>query len=338
MKSARPALGRVSDESSADRPAAPLPRLPIPLAPSLRQGMVRGGAPLFGSRSAAAMERLARRAGQSLVMSGAELANRLSGMEMRYKAVRAALIDSGSDAEFFQYAKAIAQHAAALGELLYGRPLRAATSAPPGPLTDAALEALFNQGPPADLTTVLSRAELARVAVDGIDLASDDMHFAAESAGRGVALLYHAAAHAAERWADFDAMGKTKVGKTDVQSLVTALAALYALAFNAEPMRHASAKSPVVVFCSIAAGALFRRMARQLGIPVMGARKHPLPPLLQELKNIAWIPGRHSEAGTSAAGRRPASASQSGAAKVVNHLRPRRLRPRRAKPQRRQRS
>jgi hypothetical protein len=255
------------------------------------------------------MERMARRSGHTLAMSSAELANRLSGMEMLYKAANAGFIEAGSDAEFFQYAKAIAQHSAALGELLYGRPLDPVTSEPPSRqgLVEAAREALFHQGVPPDLTL-------------------DEMLPTSDSAGRGVALLYHAAFHAAERWAKLDIEPQPKVGKFDVRYLVRELAELYILAFAAQPRKHPSAKSPVVVFCGLAAGALYRRIARQHGISVVGRRRDPLPRLLEELLAIAWRPGKQDAKGTSASGRQLATVAQGGAAKIVDHLRPRRER------------
>lgn len=255
------------------------------------------------------MERLARRTRHTLAIPSAELVRRLSGLEMIYKGVDAGLVQAGSDAQFFQYAKAIAQHSAALGELLYGRPLDPATSAPPTHLGlgETAREALFHQGAPPDLVW-------------------DEMLPASDLAGSGVALLHHAAFHAAERWAKLCSEDQPKIGKAQVRFLVRELAELYASAFNARPQKHPSAKSHVVVFCSLAASALYRRIARQSGISIVGVRSNQMPSLLRELLAIAWRPGKRDAAGTSAAGRKRAIPAQDGAQKIVDHLRPRRSR------------
>jgi hypothetical protein len=231
-----------------------LGRLDIPRAPRARQPMIYGGPPLFGPRSARA---LARKFGRALVIDEGEATKRLNGLEMPFR-VLAAIRAAGSDGEYFQYAKAIAQHSAALVELLCGTAPREGLH-PPGFVTVAAREALYHLGTPPELSP-------------------DDMLDATDAAARGVVLLHHAARHAAGRWARLMGDDNRNPGKPPVRQLVESLAALYAEAFDVEPLRQPSATSPVVAFCHFVATTMYRRMARYYS--------PPLPVELLELRGL----------------------------------------------------
>lgn len=261
ISSARLALGRANSEDRTS-PAAPssssISRLKLPATPSPKQPMIYGGPPLFGRHSATALERLLpSKVGLALRISGQELVEQINDVEMPFWALNAALIERGRDSDFFLYAKAIAQHAAALGELLYGQPLT--DLRPPGFVTVAAREALFHQGTP-----------------PGVD--PESMLDATDAAGRGLAFLHHSAIHATERWADLVRSPKPYQGKPHVRALIRALAEIYYGAFKVTPLRQPSKSAPVVTFCLFVTGAMCRRMARQYG--------HPLPDALLELKAL----------------------------------------------------
>lgn len=301
VETARLALGRAK---SRDRtpPAAPsLPSilpLKIPSAPRPRQPYLRLR-PLFGRHSVTALEKVLPRAvRRSLRMSGRDLVDRLNKAQLPLLTINAALVESGTDREFFLYAKAIAQHSAALGELLYGKPMSGLR--PPGFVTEAAREALFHQGtaPGIDEESPLVEGSLVLkdIGEDSPALKKTD------AAGMGLAFLHHSAVHATERWAHLMRDGKPFQGKPHVRALIESLSVIYSEAFDDPPKRQPSASAPVVIFCCVVVGAMFRRMARQYGKSALVGEKSAL---VGELRVLA---------------------GHGGAAKVAEYLRGRRRR------------
>lgn len=233
-------------------------RLDIPRPPRPRQPMIYGHAYLFGRRAVVALEKvLPRKFGQAIRMDGLAIAARLNDLEIWFNA-RDAVLEGASDSEYFQYAKAIAQHAAALGELLYGMRLMPGLAAP-GNLSIQAREALYHMGTP-----------------EGIS--PDDMLPLTDAAASGVVLLHHAALHASAQWAEMSALPKAKLGKPHIRGLVHSLADLHSEVFGQPRLRQPSPRSHEVLFCHFLARALFKRLAR--------LHAAPLPAPLLELRAL----------------------------------------------------
>lgn len=232
-------------------------RLDVHALPKPRQVHIRVGRPLFGLRSGAALVRLMRRkSGLRGVADAASIARScLASLEPRL-AGEAPEKRGSSDREFLDHAKAIAQHAAALHQLLYGvHPDDGRRSAK---IASGAWETLFAHG-----------------ATDRFSF--DALEREGEIAAQGTVVLHRAAREAVDGWARAVTWDESdKRGKPGIKDLVFSVARLYADAFGVAELRQPSVKSPVVPFCLFVITAMLHRIRRRSGYLPMNKQPYAI--------------------------------------------------------------